>query len=137
MQIHIVASLNAHRRHLTAEDRRKRIEALVAADPAKSDRAIAKAAKVDHKTVAAVRANKEATGEIPQLTARTGADGKDGIQVRELREVMLQDALTELQHVQRKYESVVELAGVWAKVDRARRKTVSGKARKEERAGAA
>jgi hypothetical protein len=46
------------------------------ATPEKSNRQIAETAKVDHKTVASVRAEKQATGEIPQLTKTTGKDGK-------------------------------------------------------------
>ena len=71
-----VVAQNAHRRHLTAEQRRKIVGELLKADPAKSDRAIGSMAKVDHKTVAAVRRKVEATGEIPQLTKTTGKDGK-------------------------------------------------------------
>jgi hypothetical protein len=71
-----VASLNLHRRHLTAEQKRKIVARLLAANPEKSDRAIAETVKVDHKTVGAVRAEKEAAGEIPQSKERTGADGK-------------------------------------------------------------
>jgi hypothetical protein len=71
-----VISANIHRRHLTPEKRREVIAALLKARPGASDRTIAKQAKVDHKTVAAVRKEKEATGEIPQLEKRTGKDGK-------------------------------------------------------------
>lgn len=42
----------------------------------KSDRSIAKAVGVDHKTVAALREKLAATGEIPSSTKRIGADGK-------------------------------------------------------------
>ena len=71
-----VVAQNAHRRHLTAEQRRKIVGELLKADPAKSDRAIGSMAKVDHKTVAAVRRQAEAGGEIPHLTKTTGKDGK-------------------------------------------------------------
>jgi hypothetical protein len=71
-----VVSMNLHRRHLTAEQRRATAEALLKADPTRSDRAIARLAKVDHKTVAAARAEGEATGEIPQLKETKGTDGK-------------------------------------------------------------
>ena len=46
------------------------------ADPSKSDRAIAGVAKVDNKTVGAVRKGLEVTEEIPQLESTTGKDGK-------------------------------------------------------------
>ena len=69
-------SLNLHRRHLTAEQKRELIEKRLKANPEMSDRAIAKEVKVDHKTVAAKREKLEATGEIPQLKERVGGDGK-------------------------------------------------------------
>ena len=68
----LAASLNAHRRHLTAEDKRARIEALIKAAPEKSDRVIAKAAKASPTTVGKVRS----TVQGGQLKKRTGADGK-------------------------------------------------------------
>jgi ParB-like nuclease domain len=71
-----VISANIRRRHLNAEQKRALIAKLIKVQPEKSDRAIAKMAKVDGKTVAAVRKRKEATAEIPQLKKRTGADGK-------------------------------------------------------------
>jgi hypothetical protein len=73
--LHIM-SMNVHRRHLNAEQKRQVIAELLKADPAKSDRQLGKIAKADHKTVAAQRDRMEATGEIPQVTERAGADGK-------------------------------------------------------------
>jgi hypothetical protein len=69
-------SLNLHRRHLTPEQRRELIGKLLTEKPEASDRQVAKLVKADHKTVAAVRAEKESTGEIPQLKKTVGADGK-------------------------------------------------------------
>jgi hypothetical protein len=69
-------SLNIHRRHLTAEQKRDLIAKLLKAQPQTSDRAIAKSANVDHKTVGAVREKLKSTGEIPQLEKTVGADGK-------------------------------------------------------------
>ena len=46
-----VVSLNLHRRHLTAEQKRELIAKLIKMAPEKSNRQIAKTAKVDHKTV--------------------------------------------------------------------------------------
>jgi hypothetical protein len=71
-----VISANIHRRHLTAEQKRELIAKLIKAQPEKSNRQIAKTAKVDHKTVSAERGALEATGEIPQLKKTVGADGK-------------------------------------------------------------
>src|SRR5262249_5073118 len=62
-----VISANIPRRHLTAEQKRDLVAKLVKAQPDKSDRQIAKQAKVDHKTVAAVRREGEARGEIPHV----------------------------------------------------------------------
>jgi ParB-like chromosome segregation protein Spo0J len=71
-----VISANIHRRHLTAEQKRDLLATLIKIDPSKSNRQIADEAKVDHKTVGAVREAMEATGEIPQLDTTTGKDGK-------------------------------------------------------------
>jgi hypothetical protein len=71
-----VISANIHRRHLTAEQKRDLLAELIKADPTQSNRRIAAVAKVDHKTAGAVRTELEATGEIPQLPATTGKDGK-------------------------------------------------------------
>jgi len=71
-----VISANIHRRHLSREDRKAIVEMLLKADPTKSNRQIGEQAKVDDKTVGAVREELEATAEIPQLDATVGADGK-------------------------------------------------------------
>ena len=71
-----VISANIHRRHLTAEQKRDLIAKVLKATPGKSNRQIAETVKADHKTVASVRAQKEATGEIPQLAKTIGKDGK-------------------------------------------------------------
>jgi hypothetical protein len=72
-----VISANLHRRHLTSEQKRTVIEALLKAKPEQSNRQIAKKVKADHKTVAAVRADCEAGGEIPHLDKVVGTDGKN------------------------------------------------------------
>jgi hypothetical protein len=71
-----VISANIHRRHLSPDQRREIIAALLKADPAQSNRQIADAAKASHVTVGAVREQLEATGQIDQLTETKGADGK-------------------------------------------------------------
>ena len=71
-----VISANIRRRHLTAEQKRELIAKLIKATPEKSDRAIAKTAKVDHKTVGAVRGNLEARGEVPHVATRKDAKGR-------------------------------------------------------------
>ncbi len=46
------------------------------ASPEKSNRQIAEAVRVDHKTVASVRAKKEARGEIPHVETHTDTKGR-------------------------------------------------------------
>jgi hypothetical protein len=69
-------SVNVHRRHLTKAQKDEVIAALLKAKPERSDRATAKLARTDHKTVGTQRRRLEATGEIPQSERRTGADNK-------------------------------------------------------------
>ena len=71
-----VVSANIHRRHLTAEQKRDLIAKLLKADPNISNRQIAETVKADHKTVGAVRAQQEATGEISPVEKRVGKDRK-------------------------------------------------------------
>jgi hypothetical protein len=74
--IAFVISKNIHRRHLTTEQKRDVITKLLKAQPEKSNRQIAKTAKVDDKTVGTIRREMESTAEIPQLEKTVGADGK-------------------------------------------------------------
>jgi hypothetical protein len=71
-----VVSRNILRRHLNAKQRRELIAKLLKADASKSDRQIGEMIKADHKTVGAVRAEKEATGEISPVEKRVGKDRK-------------------------------------------------------------
>jgi hypothetical protein len=71
-----VISKNIHHRHLTAEQKRDAIAALIKAQPEKSDRQIAEQAKVSHPTVAKVRREAEATGKALPVEKRVGKDGK-------------------------------------------------------------
>lgn len=72
----LVASWNIHRRHLTAEHKRELAAAILRAAPAKSNRAVAAAVGIDHKTAGGVRRELESGGEIPHLDDREGRDGK-------------------------------------------------------------
>ena len=72
-----VISANIRRRHLTAEQKDDLIVKVLVANPAKSDREIAKAVRVDHKKVGRVRKRAEATGAVAPVEKRTGADGKE------------------------------------------------------------
>ena len=68
--------LNCVRRHLSAEQRRQVIRDQLLDTPDWADRRIGRVVGANHETVAAVRSELEATGEIRQLTALEGADGK-------------------------------------------------------------
>lgn len=67
--------LNLARRHMSTSSRRGIIKAKLLADPQKSDRAIAAAVGVDHKTVGAVRRELEQREEVGKFPTRTGANG--------------------------------------------------------------
>src|SRR5262245_12562127 len=71
-----VISANIHRRHLTAEQKRQIVAALLKANPVRSNNATAKIAKVDDKTVGAVRAKLERRSEIPNVSTRTDSQGR-------------------------------------------------------------
>jgi hypothetical protein len=72
---------------------------------------------------------------VPQMVSLTIDRVKEGGGYREersvmadkkLRQVMLQDALDELDRVRAKYERVVELAKVWAAIDEVKKETKGG-----------
>lgn len=67
---------NILRRHLTPEQKRELIAKVLKASPELSDRQIGKLAKADGKTVAAVRAEKEARAEIPHGKTRKDTKGR-------------------------------------------------------------
>jgi hypothetical protein len=71
-----VVSANIHRRHLTAEQKREIVAELLKANPQRSNNATAKLAKVDDKTVGAVRADLERRSEIPNVKTRTDSKGR-------------------------------------------------------------
>jgi hypothetical protein len=71
-----VISANIRRRHLTPEDKIKYLAQLVAAQPEKSDRLLAKETGVSHPTIAKARRAAEATGKALPVGTRVGADGK-------------------------------------------------------------
>jgi ParB-like chromosome segregation protein Spo0J len=74
-----VISKNICRRHLTPEQKRGLIKKWLRADPTKSDRQIARAIKVDNKTVGAVRKRAEAREEIPRVSKRTDSKGRSQV----------------------------------------------------------
>lgn len=72
----LAVTLNTHRRHLNQAQKRDLLALLITAAPEKSDRQHAAAVGVHHNTVASVRNDLEASGEISQSLHRTGADGR-------------------------------------------------------------
>ena len=71
-----VISANAHRRHQTREQKRDLIEALLKAQPEKSDRMVAATVKASPTTVGTVRAELEETGDVSKLDTRTDSVGR-------------------------------------------------------------
>jgi hypothetical protein len=71
-----VTSLNVHRRHLSAKDKRDAIAKLIKADPSKSDRQIAETVKASPTTVGTVRAKMEAADDVSKLDTRSDSTGR-------------------------------------------------------------
>jgi hypothetical protein len=71
-----VTSVNLHRRHLTAEQRRELIGKLIEATPEKSNRQIAKLVKASPTTVGTKRAEMEATGDVSKLDTLIDTRGR-------------------------------------------------------------
>jgi ParB-like chromosome segregation protein Spo0J len=69
-------SLNAHRRHLSADGRRKLLRAQLVATPEKSDRAIGAIVGYSDKTVTKERRELEGRSEIPNVEAKTDTKGR-------------------------------------------------------------
>ena len=71
-----VVSVNYHRRHLTAEQKRDLIAKALEATPEKSNRQIAETVKASHVTVGAVRAKMERCGQIDHVDTHTDTKGR-------------------------------------------------------------
>jgi len=72
-----VISANIHRRHLTVKKRKQLAIDLAKAKPEMSNRQIAEQVKLSHPTVAKVRAEAEATGDVEKVsTSRTDTKGR-------------------------------------------------------------
>jgi hypothetical protein len=71
-----VVSANMHRRHLTSEQKRDAIAALLKANPERSDRLTAKIAKTSPTTVGTVRQKLERTGDVSKLDTRADTKGR-------------------------------------------------------------
>jgi hypothetical protein len=72
----LAATYNLHRRHLSAEDRKRIAGELLKANPERSNRSVAAQAKLDDKTVAKVRKDGEARSEIPHVETRADSKGR-------------------------------------------------------------
>jgi hypothetical protein len=71
-----VTAANVARRHLDRAAKRKIVADLIGVRPALTDRAIARMACVDHKTIAAIRKQVQCNGEIPHNAERIEKDGR-------------------------------------------------------------
>jgi hypothetical protein len=67
---------NLARRHLSSTQKSMIIEMFLRNDPVQSNRIISKKTGTDHKTVGVIRTKLESGGEIPQVKAIKGSDGK-------------------------------------------------------------
>jgi DNA-binding Lrp family transcriptional regulator len=72
----LAVSLNIHRRHLTADQKRQLIGKLLKAQPSKSNRQVAKMVGVSHPHVATVRAELEKSGDVETVTASIDTKGR-------------------------------------------------------------
>jgi DNA-binding Lrp family transcriptional regulator len=71
-----VISANIHRRHLSTKDKDKLIVQLLQADPAKSNRTVAKLTQTSHPHVAKVREQAEKTGDVETVTTSIDTKGR-------------------------------------------------------------
>jgi len=71
-----IRKINGARRHLNQEQKRELVRDQLAETPQMSNRYLASEIGVSDKTVASIRRDMESSAEIPQLSARVGADGK-------------------------------------------------------------
>jgi ParB-like chromosome segregation protein Spo0J len=71
-----IISHNVHRRHLTPEERQKRLEAAIIANPTAAARAIAEKVGVDKNKAVKARKNLESTGAVRTVQKTVGKDGK-------------------------------------------------------------
>lgn len=91
------------RRHLTTAQRKALAASLLVGEPSRSDRSIAKATGIDHKTVATVRDKAEGRGEIPHVEQRTDSLGRTQPATRPEREAVV---------TEHRFAAVAAIAGV-------------------------
>lgn len=72
---HAIA-VNAHRRHLTQEQKRALLAESIKSEPEASDREHARRVGADHKTAGAVRSGLEGRGEVPHVAERRDSVGR-------------------------------------------------------------
>lgn len=73
----LVFTLNGARRHMDSVELREFVVRSLMADPQLSDRQHARRTGVSHPTVAKLRGELEAGGQLESLTSRVGADGRE------------------------------------------------------------
>ena len=71
-----VNSINLHRRHLTPEQKNQRIATRLKANPALSDRQVAKQTRTSHPRVARVRRKLEKSGDVERRSTSTDTKGR-------------------------------------------------------------
>lgn len=76
-RLQVAISLNANRRHLNRQQRRKLIATFLRCDPRINDSHLGEIIGVSKNTVAVVRGELEATRQIDKLAKRSGRDGKE------------------------------------------------------------
>jgi ParB-like chromosome segregation protein Spo0J len=115
-----VMSANVHRRHLTPDDKRKLIAALLKANPERSDRATAKIADSNRTTVGQIRRDLEQKGDVSIIDTRTDSAGRQQpatkppkppskeAQIRALREGRELEARSEIPNVVTRTDSAGE-----------------------------
>ncbi|MBR1153149.1 hypothetical protein [Bradyrhizobium sp. JYMT SZCCT0428] len=72
----LVVSLNVHRRHLTAEQKRDLIAKVLKAIPQKSNRQIAKAVGASHPHVGKIRTEMESAGDVETVSTSIDTKGR-------------------------------------------------------------
>jgi len=75
-----IVSANVHRRHLSVAQREEALAKIIAGNPEKSDRQLAREIGVDHKTIGRARAKGEDVGSIPHVFEGPQAAGTQGQQ---------------------------------------------------------
>jgi hypothetical protein len=94
----VVLSLNAHRRHLTLEQKREIIGKLLKASPEKSDRQLARITGVSHPHVGMVRRSLEQKGDVETVSTSIDTKGRKQPRKRLARVERLESTAHRLEH---------------------------------------